>query len=309
MLTSLTIRDEQAALLALVESAKSPWHTVADLVEAAGSASAVVRGDVQSEDAADIALLNQVRSLTLGFAVERWHRALEDLARTAPAVHLVTVLDPAYPRNLRMVYNRPPFLFVRGELRTEDENAVAIVGTREPSSHGLAEASALAEALSRKDVTIISGLARGIDTSVHEATLRAGGRTLAVIGTGIRRTYPPENEQLAQRIVGSGGALISQFWPDAPPMASNFPLRNAVMSGMAIGTVVIEASSTSGAKMQARLALEHGKRLFLLESLVLSQDWARRYADRPGAVVVKRSSDVLEILAQASRPAEQLQLA
>ena len=116
------------------------------------------------------------------------------------------------------------------------------------------------------------------------------------MGTGIQRVYPAENRELAARIVEAGGALVSQFWPDAPPTRYSFPMRNVVMSGMAVGTVVVEASSTSGAKMQARLALDHGKRLFLVESLVMHEKWARDYAERPGATVVKSVDDVLVAL-------------
>jgi DNA processing protein len=166
----------------------------------------------------------------------------------------------------------------------------------------------LATELAAQKVTVLSGLARGIDAAAHGSTIDAGGRTVAVMGTGIRKVYPKENEPLAERIVASGGALVSQFWPDAPPTKVSFPMRNVVTSGMAIGTVVIEASATSGAKMQARLALEHGKRLFLVEDLVMHEPWAKRYAERPGTTVVHSVSDILDVLAEMVRPAEQLTL-
>lgn len=218
------------------------------------------------------------------------------------------MLDDAYPANLRLVYNRPPFLFVRGDLRTQDERAVAVVGTRRASPAGREQASRLARELAGNDVTVLSGLALGIDTAAHTASLEAHGRTIAVVGTGIRRGYPAQNRELADRIVAAGGAIISQFWPDAPPTKWSFPMRNVTMSGLGIGTVVVEASSTSGAKMQARLALEHGKRLFLVESLVMHEEWARRYADRPGATVVQSVDDVLAALDAELRPVSQLTL-
>jgi DNA protecting protein DprA len=186
----------------------------------------------------------------------------------AEGVTLVTVLDKDYPTNLRLVYDRPPFLFVRGELRRGDERAVAVVGTRTASQEGQTQADRLARELAASGVTVLSGLALGIDAAAHEGTLSAGGRTVAVLGTGIRRVYPAVHADLADRIVAEGGALVSQFWPDSPPARWSFPMRNRTMSGMAIGTVVVEASKTSGAKMQARLALAHGKRVFLVESLV-----------------------------------------
>ncbi len=165
----------------------------------------------------------------------------------------------------------------------------------------------MAEDLAHNDVTVLSGLARGIDGAAHRAVLDAGGRTVAVMGTGIDRMYPAEHQQLADDILQSG-ALVSQFWPHAPPTKVSFPMRNVVMSGMAIGTVVIEASATSGARMQARLALEHGKRLFLVKSLVLHEDWAKRYAERPGTMVVDSVEDILEVLVSMARPAKQLTL-
>jgi DNA processing protein len=218
----------------------------------------------------------------------------------AVGARLVTVLDPDYPVNLRLVPNLPPFLFVRGELLADDVRAVAVVGTREASTGGLRKARQLACQLSTRHVTIVSGLARGIDTEAHLAALESGGRTVAVLGTGITRCYPAENEGLANRIVDEGGALVSQFWPSRPPGRDTFPRRNVVTSGISQGTVVIEATSTSGAKMQARLALEHGKEVFLLRSLVTDQRWARDYLKR-GAIEVARVDDVLRHLIEPDR--------
>jgi DNA processing protein len=167
----------------------------------------------------------------------------------------------------------------------------------------------LAFQLARRDITVLSGLARGIDTAAHTGALDARGRTIAVMGTGILHSiYPPENAPLADRI-RDHGALVSQFWPDSPPRSMNFPLRNVVMSGMSIGTVVVEASSTSGAKMQARLALEHGKKVFLLKSLVMKQEWARKYSARPNAIVVDSAEQIVELVEQLARPPQQLSLA
>ncbi len=125
------------------------------------------------------------------------------------------------------------------------------------------------------------------------------------MGTGIDKVYPAANRDLAARIA-KRGALLSQFWPGSPPRQQNFPIRNVVTSGVAVGTVVIEANSTSGAKMQARLALEHGKRLFLIRSLVLHEEWARRYVEQRGATVIDSVDDVLAVLDAEQRPADQL---
>jgi len=205
------------------------------------------------------------------------------------------VLDQDYPVNLRVVENLPPFLFYRGELRPDDAYSVAVVGTRSPTPEGLARARRMASLLASRGVTVLSGLARGIDTAAHEACLEAGGRTIAVLGSGIRRIYPPENLGLAQRIVESG-AVVSQFWPDAAPTSYTFPRRNVVTSGLGQGTVVVEASASSGAKMQARLAIEHGKQVFLLTSLVTQYTWAKKYMKRPRVYEVSDVDDIVRAL-------------
>ncbi len=297
--------SERAAVLALVAATQGEWYRTAALIEDAGSALRVLHRawtefepfDVPSADA----LAGRVSMDDLSHyeeLVERYE---------ARGVHVVTVLDATYPTNLRHVYNRPPFLFVRGNLRAEDNRAVAVVGTRNPSGAGLDQAIRLSTELARNGVTVLSGLARGIDGAAHRAALAAGGRTVAVMGTGIDRMYPAEHAELAQQVLHSG-ALVSQFWPEAPPTKVSFPLRNVVMSGMAIGTVVIEANATSGARMQARLALEHGKRLFLVRSLVMHEDWAKRYAERKGTMVIDSVEDILHVLVAMARPAVQLTL-
>ena len=211
---------------------------------------------------------------------------------------LVTVLDAGYPANLRLIPNLPPFLFYRGELGDDGVRSVAVVGTRTASEAGIRRAARMSRLLAEQKVTVVSGLAKGIDTAAHKAALEAGGRTIAVIGTGITRCYPAENRELAESITGHG-ALVSQFWPTSHPSRYTFPRRNVVMSGISQGTVVIEATSASGAKMQARLALEHGKKAFLISSLVTSQPWARLYVEARGAIEV---ADVDEVIARLASP-------
>jgi DNA processing protein len=298
---------EQAAVLALLRRARGEWYLVAQLLEASGSALRVLRSDWTGFEPPELrAAVESAPEKDASAEIAEYEAMIEALA--AKGVSMVTVLDENYPTNLRLVYNRPPFLFVRGELQPGDERAIAVVGTRSASDEGLRQARDLARELAAGGVTVLSGLALGIDGAAHEAALDAGGRTVAVIGTGINRTYPKEHGQLAERIVASGGAIVSQFLPDAPPTKWSFPMRNAVMSGMAFGTVVIEASKTSGAKMQARLALEHGKRLFLVESLVMQEEWAQKYAERPAVTVVDSVGDVLSALESELRPVAQLTL-
>lgn len=219
-------------------------------------------------------------------------------AAAAAEARLVTVMDEAYPANLRLIPNLPPFLFYRGEFREEDARSVAVVGTRQPSGAGIDRAARMSRLLAERGVTVISGLALGIDTAAHRAALAAGARTIAVLGTGITRCYPAGNRDLAEEIAASG-ALVSQFWPTRAPGRDTFPRRNVVTSGISQGTVVIEASSTSGAKMQARLAIEHGKKVFLVRSLVASQPWASDYVHRRGAIEV---ADVDEVITRLAAP-------
>lgn len=230
-----------------------------------------------------------------------------------PATRLVTLLHPEYPANLRTVTGRPAFLFLRGALVPRDWRAVSVVGTRRPSALGCARAVTMAQALVEAGYTVVSGLARGIDTQAHQGALQAGGRTVAVLGTGIERTYPPENVGLAERIARSG-ALVSQFWPTAGPSRVTFPMRNRVSAGLALATVVVEAATSSGAGLQARLALGQGRLVVLLEEMVEGQEWARSLADRDHVAVVEQPGDLVSLVDRQAPPgrragaAEQLRL-
>lgn len=147
-------------------------------------------------------------------------------------------------------------------MKVEDIRSVAVVATREASAAGIRRAQRMAQTLAERGVTVISGMAKGIDSAGHRAVLDTGGRTIAVLGTGITRCYPCENRGLAEEIMAQG-ALVSQFWPTRSPGKDTFRRRNVIISGLSQSTLVIEATSTSGAEMQARLALEHGKKVFL----------------------------------------------
>ena len=266
----MTDRHESAAVLALAKAATVldvEWYRAAVLIDQAGSALRILKRDWSGFEPFDVAVAERLSAAVASDMLAESEALLAEAEKRGDRV--VTVLDDEYPLNLRRIYNRPPFLFARGRLLGEDSYGVAVVGTRQASPEGADQAARLAAELAGHHVTVLSGLAIGIDTAAHRAALDAGGRTVAVMGTGIEQIYPKDNRSLAERILAEGGALVSQFWPDAPPTRWSFPMRNVVMSGMAIGTVVVEATSTSGAKMQARLALEHGKRVFLVESLVM----------------------------------------
>jgi len=183
-----------------------------------------------------------------------------------------------YPSVLRSIFNKPPLVFIQGTWDDRrDAFAVAVVGTRKPSSEGIRRARKVAHELARAEITVVSGLAAGIDTAAHTAALDAGGRTVAVIGTGIDIVYPKSNAALAGRITSNGGSIVSQFYPEQPPTQWSFPMRNITMSGLSLATVVIEAGETSGTRQQARHALQHGRTVFLLRSVVEGNDWARTF--------------------------------
>ncbi|MEU0480107.1 DNA-processing protein DprA [Streptosporangium sp. NPDC006013] len=278
---------ERAALVALLQRPGAKWQDIAIEVLETGSAVAVLESVLRLQDTL-FPETDPVVSAIAGAAetLRGWEAA---------GIEVHACFDPGYPSQLRSIHQMPPLLFSRGAL-THDRRAIAVVGTRQASEQGLRIASAVATELALNDVTVVSGLARGIDTAAHTAALKAHGRTVAVIGTGINRFYPSENRALQERIAGEG-AVISQFWPDAPPSKQSFPMRNAVMSGYAAATVVVEAPWKSGARIQARLALEHGRPVVMPDQL-LEHDWAREYAKKPGVHVVAGLEELLSVVEQ-----------
>jgi DNA processing protein len=180
---------------------------------------------------------------------------------------VVTFWDKEYPSNLKKIYDPPPFLFVRGEFAEEDSYSIAIVGTRDPSVYGAQMAERFSNDLSGLGIPIVSGLARGIDTVAHAATLKDGGRTLAVLGSGIDIIYPPENKPLFDRIIDHG-AVVSEYFMGAKPDAGNFPRRNRIISGIALGTIIVETGIEGGAMITASLALDQNRATFAIPSAV-----------------------------------------
>jgi DNA processing protein len=289
-------RDESAALLVLLRTGAQPRQRYADLVEQAGSAVAVLeqerdeRGGEQASLLAAEDALERTKELDQLLATA----ASEIKGWRADGMRLLTVLDADYPENLRTVHDRPPMIFVAGGLEPRDARSVAVIGARNASAEGTSAARAIAVHLAQAGFTVFSGLAAGIDTAAHLAALGAGGRTVAVIGTGLRRVYPSQNAELQRRIIREG-AVISQFWPEQPPSRQAFPMRNAVMSGLTLGSVVVEASRTSGARSQARLALAHGRPVFLRRQM-MGEDWAREFAQQPGTHVVSEPAEITRIV-------------
>lgn len=263
---------------------KVHWSRLAGSIEEFGSALGLLE---ELEEAQDPRLFPvEGVAVTLDQLEERV------IAYEGEGIHLITVLDAAYPMNLRMVHDRPPALFVRGALASADERSVAVVGSRKASDEGLEKAAEIARDLVARDYVVVSGLAAGIDTAAHRGALDSGGRTVAVIGTGLRHNFPKQNAELQDQIARKS-AVLSQFWPGQEPRRWTFPQRNAVMSGFARASVIVEAGNKSGARMQARLAVEHGRPVFLLRSL-LRHEWAKTYAEnRPGTYVVDGGEEVV----------------
>lgn len=174
---------------------------------------------------------------------------------------IVTQADPEYPESLRQIYDPPIVLYVKGQLSAKDKNSVAMVGSRMTTPYGIEVARRLAYQLAYTGVTVVSGGARGIDTAAHQGALAGKGRTIAVLGTGINLITPPENAKLFEQIAANG-ALITQFPFNRPADKQSFPIRNRIVAGMTLGTVVVEANYTSGALITANFAVEYGRQVF-----------------------------------------------
>jgi len=200
-------------------------------------------------------------------------------AWTRAEIQYVSILDSAYPRRLRAVHDAPPFLFYRGRLETVQSGGISVVGSRDASDEGLNRAREVARLLVSEGMPVISGLARGIDSAAHDATLQAGGTPVGVIATGIAAPYTPASSRQLHEKVAAEGALISQFTPDAHAMKHTFLQRNATMSGIGLATFVIEAGENSGARAQARLAMQHGRPVILTDVVATRTEWGRTLAD------------------------------
>lgn len=207
-------------------------------------------------------------------------------------VRPVSIFDDGYPENLKTIYSPPILLYVKGEIRAEDADAIAIVGTRHPSHYGMSTCEKLAEQLASMGITIISGIARGIDTMAHKGAVKSG-RTIAVLGSGFNCMYPPENIKLAKEIYGNG-AVISEFPMNTPPYRFNFPIRNRIICGLSLGVVVVEASERSGSLITARYALDENRELFAVPGQVSTRSTGSNNLIKQGAKLVEDVEDIIE---------------
>lgn len=209
----------------------------------------------------------------------------------------VTLDSPDYPVMLGQIEDAPPLLFVKGTIRDEDRFAIAVVGSRRSSPYGRLVAERLSSELTESGFTIVSGMARGIDTTAHLSAIKTGGRTIAVLGSGLDRSYPPENRGLMERIAESG-CVMSEFLFGTEPNRENFPKRNRLISGLSLGVVVVEAAKESGALITAGAALEQNREVFAVPGNIISATSAgTNELIKKGAKLVQKSDDIIEELA------------
>ncbi|MFQ5841547.1 MAG: DNA-processing protein DprA [Thermodesulfobacteriota bacterium] len=209
-------------------------------------------------------------------------------------VSIVTIRDQSYPNNLRQIYDSPPLLYVRGDLQPRDDLAISMVGSRLASNYGRMVTERVAGDLARHGVTMVSGMARGIDSAAHRGALSVGGRTIAVLGCGVDIVYPRENRYLFEEIVAHG-AVISEFPMSTPPEGVNFPRRNRIISGLSLGVVIVQASARSGSLITARLALEQNRDVFAVPGNIgMAGSQGSNRLIKQGAKLVEFAEDILE---------------
>jgi DNA processing protein len=233
-------------------------------------------------------------------------KALVELERLESlGIDLLVLSDEDYPSLLREIHDPPIVLYLRGAWREAlQQPCLAMVGSRRSSSYGGNAAQSLARELAGSQVTIVSGLARGIDAAAHRGALEVGGRTIAVVGTGLERTYPPEHRRLAEEIVAGSGAILSEFPLGTPPLPQNFPYRNRILSGLSFGVLIVEAAEHSGSLITARLATEQGRDVFAVPGNITSQtSFGPNYLIKDGAKLIQCGRDILEELPRSLRDA------
>jgi len=264
------------------------------LVEHFGSVQEVFRASLTELEATGIQTIS-AQSLGTGRSMELGQ---EELARAVAAgVTLLVPDDPAYPAQLKQIYDPPLVLYVRGNAAAVSLPGIALVGTRHPTPYGMAMAERLACDLAARGLVIFSGLARGVDTAGHRGAIAAKGKTVAAFGTGIDIIYPKENTRLAEQILSFGGALVSEFPLGSFAAPQNFPIRNRIISGLSIGVLVVEAAEYSGTRITARCALEQNRDVFAVPGNVTNKNsWGPNTLIKQGAKLVATWEDVWEEL-------------
>jgi DNA processing protein len=264
------------------------------LVEFMGGVKSVFQASLTELEATGIPAAS-AQSLGTGRSLEL---AQDELARTAAAgVTVISVDDPAYPTQLKQIYDPPLILYVRGNELVISQPGIALVGTRHPTPYGLGMAERLSCDLAARGLVIFSGMARGVDTAGHRGALAGKGKTVAVFGTGVDVTYPKENTRLMDQILAAGGAVISEFPMGTFAAPQNFPIRNRIISGISLGVLVVEAAEYSGTRITARCALEQSRDVYAVPGNVTNKNsWGPNTLIKQGAKLVATWEDVWEEL-------------
>jgi len=239
--------------------------------------------------------INRARNIKAFSSWNDVEKQLKTLEKSG--IRAVSFDEPSFPELLREIEDAPVVIYIRGHMESQDRYAIAVVGSRKPSSYGASVAERISGELTSMGFTIVSGMARGIDALSHKGALSVGGRTIAVLGSGLDVPYPPENKLLMERIADSG-CVISEFPPGTPPNRENFPRRNRVISGMSLGVLVIEATTDSGSLITAKYALDQGREVFAIPGKVTAPtSGGTNELIRRGAILTRKAEDIVEELA------------
>lgn len=269
------------------------------LVEHFGTVTAVFRASLTELEATGM-LAVSAQAIATGKSLEL---AQEESTRAAAGgARILTLDDPAYPTQLKQIYDPPVVLYVRGRVEALARYGIAMVGTRHPTPYGSGMAERLGADLAARGLVIISGMARGIDTAAHRGALAGKGTTIAIFGTGVDVPYPKENSRLAEQILATGGAILSEFPMSTFPAPQNFPIRNRIISGISIGVLVVEAAEYSGTRITSRCALEQNRDVFAVPGNVTNKNsWGPNTLIKQGAKLVATWEDVWEELPENVR--------
>ena len=283
-------QDEALYWLALRMTPGLGTRKTVQLLDVFRTPQAIFRASRSELQAAGLAA-SVAQSLASGCAFD--DAALQQEQAVEAGVTLVPLTDPRYPPALRDIFDPAPVLFTRGNLDLLGTLMLGVVGTRRPTAYGTVVATKLSADLAAAGMTIVSGMARGIDTSAHRGVLEVGGGTIAVFGSGIDQIYPAENRKLAEQIA-SRGLLISEFPMNAPAYPQNFPIRNRIISGMSAGVLVVEGSEYSGSAITAKLAIEQNREVFAIPGNITSKmSWGPNLLIKQGAKLVQEWNDVV----------------
>jgi DNA processing protein len=283
-------RESELHWLALRMTPGLGTRTAVQLIETFKTPEAVFRASRSELEASGVSS-GVAQSVASGCAFDDAVTQQQKLAETGAMV--IPLTDPRYPARLKEIFDPPPLLFARGRVEIMEELMLGIVGTRRPTAYGTAAAARLAKDLTGAGLTVVSGMARGIDTAAHRAALEAGGSTIAVFGCGVDEVYPAENRKLAERL-SKDGLVVSEFPMATPPYPQNFPIRNRIIAGLSVGVLVVEGGEYSGSAITAKLAAEQNREVFAVPGNITSKmSWGPNLLIKQGAKLVQEWNDVV----------------